>query len=211
MSQVSPEKTGGDGKRCPDCDLTKPLGDFPRNSTRRDEGKAMAEGRTIRDRRELPPGERYCPDCKTIQPLDDFPRNRSGREGRGGYCKPCHNARTAATKQRLYGSTRDYHLRARYGITSADVDAMVERQGGTCAVCDGKPEHVDHDHATGKVRGILCFNCNQALGNARDDIAVLRGLINYLRLHRLQSLPITMVESPVEGVVFEYLARHRSA
>src|SRR4051794_14618437 len=171
----------------------------------------MAEGRTIRDRPELPPGERYCPDCKTIKPLEDFPRNRSGREGRGGYCKPCHSARTAATKQRLYGSTRDYHLRARYGITSADVDAMVEAQGGTCAVCEGKPGHVDHDHATGKVRGILCFNCNQALGNVRDDVDVLQGLIGYLHRHRRSRLGLIHEASAIEGLFFEVVTRHRSA
>ncbi|MDQ1705857.1 MAG: hypothetical protein QOF18_2223 [Frankiaceae bacterium] len=60
---------------------------------------------------------------------------------------------------------------------------MIEAQGGTCAVCPGKPEHVDHDHETGRVRGILCFNCNQALGNVRDNPTVLKGLIDYLRRH----------------------------
>jgi len=112
---------------------------------------------------------------------------------------------------RLYGSTREYHLRRRYGITGADFDAMVEVQGGTCAVCDQKPEHVDHDHKTGKVRGILCFNCNQALGNVRDDPDVLRGLIRYLRRHGLRAVIATDEYSPVEHVLVEYLSRHRSA
>ena len=49
-------------------------------------------------------------------------------------------------------------------------------------------EHVDHDHMTGEVRGVLCFNCNQALGNARDDIVVLQGLIDYLNRYRLALL-----------------------
>src|SRR5262249_9765158 len=112
--------------------------------------------------------------------IDDFPRNRSGRNGRGAYCKPCHNAKGKETYTRLYGSTREYHLRRRYGITVADVDAMIADQGGTCAVCLGPPEHVDHDHKTKRVRGVLCFNCNQALGNVRDAPEVLQGLIDYL-------------------------------
>jgi hypothetical protein len=91
---------------------------------------------------------------------------------------------TRENAKRLYGSTRDYHLRRRYGLTSADVDAMIEAQGGTCAVCPGPPQHVDHDHETGEVRGILCFNCNQALGNVRDNSMVLRGLARYLEKHR---------------------------
>jgi hypothetical protein len=62
---------------------------------------------------------------------------------------------------------------------------MIAAQGGKCAVCrKADPEHVDHDHATNKVRGILCFNCNQALGNARDDVHVLQGLIRYLAASR---------------------------
>ena len=65
---------------------------------------------------------------------------------------------------------------------------MIEAQGGTCAVCSGPAQHVDHDHETGEVRGVLCFNCNQALGNARDDAAVLRRLARYLELHRKPAL-----------------------
>jgi hypothetical protein len=61
---------------------------------------------------------------------------------------------------------------------------MVAAQGGTCAVCPGASEHVDHDHATGRVRGVLCFLCNQAFGNTRDDVVVLHGLITYLERHR---------------------------
>jgi len=60
---------------------------------------------------------------------------------------------------------------------------MIEAQGGTCATCAAKPEHVDHDHATGNVRGVLCFNCNQALGNVRDDEMTLHRLARYLRRH----------------------------
>jgi len=58
---------------------------------------------------------------------------------------------------------------------------MIERQGGVCAACRiDKPIHVDHDHVTGKVRGVLCFLCNQALGNVRDSTDRLRLLILYL-------------------------------
>ena len=80
---------------------------------------------------------------------------------------------------------------ARYGLTLEDYRAMREKQGGKCAACadptsergaerSSTTEHVDHCHATGKVRGLLCARCNVALGMARDDIRVLRGLIEYL-------------------------------
>ncbi|MDQ1699749.1 MAG: hypothetical protein QOG34_1612, partial [Frankiaceae bacterium] len=102
-----------------------------------------------------------------------------------------------------------YHLRHRYGLTSADVDAMIEAQGGTCATCDGKPEHVDHDHATGKVRGVLCFNCNQALGNVRDNAETLTRLRSYLR----QSQPTVdaiATPSPIELDLRAYFDRHQA-
>jgi hypothetical protein len=121
-------------------------------------------------------------------PLDAFGSNRSARDGLTGYCKPCHNAVGKETYERLYGSTREYHLRRRYGITGAEVEAMVAAQGGTCAVCSGPPQHVDHDHATGDVRGILCSNCNQALGNVRDEPQALRALAHYLETAKRPSV-----------------------
>ena len=216
-------------KRCPDCSREKPLEDFPRSAARSDgrglyckqcyskryrqhrERKAAAEGRTVTPRRVAPDGQKWCPAGVGFKPIEDFPKNKANSDGLGGYCKPCHNAKGKATYQRLYGGTREYHLRRRYGITGADFDAMVEAQGGTCAVCDQKPEHVDHDHKTGKVRGILCFNCNQALGNVRDDAAVLQGLMDYLRRHRLSLIGPVDEYSPAEDVIFECLSSHRSA
>ena len=80
---------------------------------------------------------------------------------------------------------------------------MIEAQGGTCATCDAKPEHVDHDHRTGKVRGVLCFNCNQALGNVRDDPTTLQELTRYLRQH----MPAVDIRfgSQLEAALAEYL------
>ena len=90
---------------------------------------------------------------------------------------------------------------------------MVAAQGGTCAVCSGPAQHVDHDHETGEVRGILCFNCNQALGNVRDNPDVLRGLARYLDLHNSPALRIVMDvqrqcrgESPIEVNLRKHLA-----
>lgn len=111
-----------------------------------------------------------CPDCKQFKPLEDFPRNRNCKDGRHTYCKVCNNARSKESRDRLHGGSRHYHLKRRYGIGADEVDAMITEQGGVCAVCGRPdPEHVDHDHATGAVRGILCFNCNGGLGQFGDD------------------------------------------
>lgn len=122
-----------------------------------------------------------CPDCREWKPNDEFPRNRRTKDGRHAYCKPCHNARGRETRERLYGGGRHYHLRRRYGIGAADVDAMIVAQGGRCPICGrSDPEQVDHDHVTGKVRGVLCFNCNGGLGQFRDDVEALLAAAAYL-------------------------------
>lgn len=64
---------------------------------------------------------------------------------------------------------RDTHLRRTFGITIEEFDAMLAAQGGGCAICgraapEGTSLHVDHEHETGVVRGLLCFTCNGALG-----------------------------------------------
>lgn len=82
---------------------------------------------------------------------------------------------------------RDYNRRYLYGIGSIEVDRMIEEQGGGCGICgttdwpgkDNRP-HVDHNHATGAPRGVLCGNCNQGLGMFGDDPARLRAAADYL-------------------------------
>jgi hypothetical protein len=106
--------------------------------------------------------------------------------GRHTNCKPCHNARGRATLEKLGGS-RSYHLKRRYGITAAEADALLESQGGVCAICKAAPAaHVDHDHATGAVRALLCFNCNGGLGQFRDDPKLLHAAAYYVAFHTAQ-------------------------
>jgi Recombination endonuclease VII len=84
---------------------------------------------------------------------------------------------------------RDRWLRARYGISWAEYQEILKAQGGKCAVdtCTEPPGgrggtyHVDHDHITGKVRGLLCSNCNRALGLLRDLAERVEGLARYIR------------------------------
>lgn len=83
--------------------------------------------------------------------------------------------------------SRHKSLKQKYGITGAQYDEMNRSQDGQCAICggendDGRPLHVDHDHETGDVRGLLCFRCNVMLGYARDDVMVLSSAAEYLRV-----------------------------
>lgn len=122
-----------------------------------------------------------CPSCGRPRPLTDFPRNRATATGLATYCKPCHNAIMKAAAQRLYGGSRPYLLGLRYGIRESDVQEMLTAQEGLCPVCRTRPpEHVDHDHETGRVRGILCFACNGALGQFEENLEWLARALAYL-------------------------------
>lgn len=83
---------------------------------------------------------------------------------------------------------RAYMLSYRHGITADDYDTMLVNQGGVCAICGtdqpggrrSERFHVDHDHETGEVRGLLCNECNQGLGKFQDSVEMLRAAIQYL-------------------------------
>lgn len=121
-----------------------------------------------------------CPRCEQTKPVDQFSRRvlPSGRMGVHSYCKPCNSA-----NNRLW----------RIGLTQEQYDQMVADQDGLCAICDEPPTaddnprtsvlHIDHDHATGKVRQLLCWRCNCGLGNFADDIDRMAAALAYLVKH----------------------------
>lgn len=129
---------------------------------------------------------RVCKNCDKEYSLDD--------EGsRHKYCsEACYkkkHAETFKTCKRDYRSRMTYWLRHKYGITLEDRDQMLEEQGGCCAICrtdtpTGYNWHVDHCHETGKVRGLLCSKCNQALGLVFENVQTLRSMITYVENHR---------------------------
>lgn len=79
---------------------------------------------------------------------------------------------------------RDKNLQQNYrGFTSQDYDVLFLKQGGAYAVCRKQQKrhlHVDHDHATGAVRGLLCSDCNTALGHLHDSPEIIRRLLQYI-------------------------------
>ncbi|KKM26565.1 hypothetical protein LCGC14_1583510 [marine sediment metagenome] len=82
-------------------------------------------------------------------------------------------------------------MKAKYGISLDEVEALLEKQNGLCAICQ-QPEQetirgkykqlaIDHDHKTGRIRGLLCANCNQGLGRFEDDPARLLAAVQYIQ------------------------------
>lgn len=88
-------------------------------------------------------------------------------------------------KQKAYQKKyqKKSHYRRLYGLTQEQVDTMLAEQGGVCAICKGVSNQmcVDHDHVTRRVRGVLCRNCNLALGHIKDRPAVAEAMALYLR------------------------------
>jgi hypothetical protein len=119
-----------------------------------------------------PVGKKYCPCCDRVRAVSFFPIH-SGKPA--AYCKPC------AREHNHKGN-----LKRKFGLTPEQYDLIYQAQGGKCAICQvatGKTKKlaVDHDHKTGKIRGLLCSTCNRMiLGTLRDDITALQRAIDYL-------------------------------
>lgn len=125
-----------------------------------------------------------CPKCGETKPVDEFVRNRSARDGVGSYCRPCHARVVRENVKRNHGNGRSFQLKRRYGVDAQGAAWRVLQQGGVCAVCgEADPVHIDHDHDSKEVRGVLCFNCNRALGYFGDDLMTLYRAADYLETH----------------------------
>jgi hypothetical protein len=119
-----------------------------------------------------------CTECGIEKPVEEFHLNSSGY--RRSRCKPCHSVRTASQQSRS-GYKRARHL-SKYGLTVQTYAALVAAQDGRCAACGVRSELVvDHCHASGAVRGLLCIRCNTALGVIENQELVDQ-LQTYLRM-----------------------------
>ena len=112
---------------------------------------------------------------------------------RSAKCIPCvksyrkNRRQHPETRAKILEQDRKYHLKALYGITPEKYEEMLTAQGGMCAICgtdESKHTHerlvVDHDHATGEVRALLCNPCNWLVGIAQENIGILTSAAAYL-------------------------------
>lgn len=143
-----------------------------------------------------------CSRCCSDLLLEFFPRNRKSKDGRYSQCKLCVRARNEERRKRFPNEARDFSRRTRkmfpekairqrresrlrraYGLTESKFREMSRAQKGKCAVCDRRRRLcVDHDHDSGKVRGLLCRACNVGLGIFEDSRFLLQKAACYLAL-----------------------------
>lgn len=129
-----------------------------------------------------------CSRCKQKKADSEFYRRT--KTSRFSWCKDCQKQLSRNQQRAHYeGAGRTKHLAAKYGITEDRYNALLATQGGLCSICTqaevGRRLSVDHDHATGRVRGLLCRSCNLMVGSAKDLPGVLRAAAAYLEGSRV--------------------------
>lgn len=133
-------------------------------------------------RLEIKAGFKFCTGCKTNKPVDEFYKDPRKVDGLQHYCKACKSKRGKAEYKRNPLRRKERSFINKYNLSLDEIEVMRIKQNGLCAVC-GKPNNkmvVDHDHATGKVRGLVCPKHNNLLGMADDNIDILKSAISYL-------------------------------
>lgn len=149
-----------------------------------------------------------CPDCQETKPLSAFCKNKATKDGKNTYCRLCCGAKgkkfrakdpvahkASAKASRAKRKEQDWALQIKrtYGCTLEQYQGMFAAQEGKCRGCFkhqselSKRLCVDHDHGTLEIRGLLCFDCNTALGRAKDSPETLRNLAIYLENNELTS------------------------
>jgi len=160
-------------KQCKKCGITKPFEDFYANKLGRDGLRPECKACNLAARK-AKYAENPAPYIERVKRWQQENADRLNAYRREYRQRP---------ERKL--ADRDAHLRRKYGITIEDYSRMLEEQGGGCAICgDPPPEsgslHVDHDHATGAVRGLLCVKCNNAIGAFAEEYELIRAAADYV-------------------------------
>lgn len=165
-------------KVCTKCGEAKPLSEYPTYSRR---------GRPYRKLRCRPCIAAYARQWRTAQP-GRLERIAAQKVAKYHADPESHRKRVRDYAAANPRRARAWHLRAKFGIGLTEYEAMLEAQGGRCAVCRSTESGdrrfstfaVDHDHSTGRVRGLLCALCNRTLGQAGDNPERLMAMAAYL-------------------------------
>lgn len=143
-----------------------------------------------------------CTKCGIEKSFTDFPKDKSRKDGHYSYCKSC-NSRNAKSYyegrkgeiliyQKEYRAKNEAYIKEykakryltkQYGISESEVTELIVQQNGQCEICKediSAKRHIDHNHASGEIRGLLCSSCNRALGYFKDSPLIVKNAYQYL-------------------------------
>ena len=169
------EQNKGIYKICKICDLEKPNTEFTRNIRSRDGRsrvcKLCSQSNENRAEQFDLSLKKKCIDCGEEKELTDFTKNSICKFGRMNRCRPCDTNRRYLSRLKRFGLTPDVYAE------------MVKQQDNKCLICQKIPSRlcVDHSHTTGKVRALLCNECNAGLGRFQDNVQFLQNAIEYIK------------------------------
>lgn len=140
--------------------------------------------------------EKECITCRQIKSHSDFHKDIRNTQY-GGLCYKCKDCANKWTRDwhaknknnpHVIYNRRNNYFKMTHGISLEERNILLHNQNYTCLICnsilDDTPNtHIDHDHNSNKIRGILCTNCNRGLGHFQDSISILENAILYLKNH----------------------------
>jgi len=148
-------------------------------------GKNKGRCRRCKKTKELPEGRKICEPCSKVccvcsKHLILGVTYSSHSAKRNRYI--CNQCSCEASKKRCKDKQREYDYQRNYGISIKDYEVLLGEQRGLCLICSSSDIKlfVDHDHNTGKVRGLLCSTCNTGLGMFKDSVEILNKAKEYL-------------------------------
>lgn len=122
----------------------------------------------------------------SISDLSLFTNSTNGKYSKQNICKKCNNVRSSEYKKKNPDIWRKTNYKYLYGISLEEYEGLLQKQEYKCYGCSIHYDaqsfrlSVDHDHKTGRVRGLLCNECNRGLGKLKDDPYILRKLAAYI-------------------------------
>jgi hypothetical protein len=191
-------------KICKTCNIEKPISEFYPQSDKRYYNpnckvccrKSRIKSDSTLYLESIPEEFKVCSNCGEIKLLEDFYNDKKVIIKRASRCKKCVKQKNLVwinnNKEKYLDYQQSWKFQTRYNISLNDFNKLLKKQNGVCAIC-GKPElstngkdkirklSVDHNHVTGKVRGLLCGSCNLGFGSFKENIDMLKSAIKYAR------------------------------
>lgn len=130
--------------------------------------------------------EKQCSKCKEIKNKSEFHKRTGRPRGVQSVCKVCKS--WIKPKNPIFPEeNREYFIKHKYKVDSKYIDFLFASQEHKCAICKTTESkgrwgsfHIDHNHSTGKVRGLLCHACNTGIGLMKENIEILKEAVRYL-------------------------------